>query len=116
MAQTIGELVCITDRDVVIAAAGMGKKEFEGKILDIQMQNAIDKRYSHIAGDRAKFLKVVSDDDKKYSRQTIAVILSHGDCIGSVIILSGEKSRHQDETLLQQAKTMANFLGKHMEQ
>ena len=116
MAQTLGELVCVTDRDVVIAAAGSGKKEFENKVLDIQMQNAIDKRYSQIASDPAKFIKIVADDEKKYTRQTVAVILSHGDCIGTVIILSGEKSRHQDETLLQQAKTMANFLGKHMEQ
>ena len=42
MAQTLGELVCITDRDGVIAAAGSGKKEFEGKLLDTQLQTAIE--------------------------------------------------------------------------
>lgn len=31
LAQSTGHLVCITDRDHVIAAAGNGKKEFEGK-------------------------------------------------------------------------------------
>lgn len=115
-AQTLGELVCVMDRDYVIAAAGTGKKEFDGKVLDRQLQGAIDKRCSQLFTDKNTFIKLVSDDEKKYQRQAIATILSHGDCIGAVVILSGEKSQTQDETLLQQAKTMANFLGKHMEQ
>ena len=32
VAQTIGELVCVTDRDYIIAAAGTGKKEAEGPL------------------------------------------------------------------------------------
>jgi len=117
VAQTLGELVCVTDRDFVIAAAGTGKKEFDGKALDAQMQSAIDKRYSQISsGDKNSFVKIVPDDEKKYTRQVVATILSHGDCIGAVAILSSEKSQHQDETLLQQAKSIATFLGKHMEQ
>lgn len=115
-AQTLGELVCVTDRDFVIAASGTGKKEFEGKALDGQMQSAIDKRYNQISGEKTTFIKVVPDDEKKYTRQAVATILSHGDCIGAVAILGGEKGQNQDETLLQQAKVIANFLGKHMEQ
>ena len=115
-AQTLGELVCVMDRDYVIAAAGSGKKEFEGKILDGQLQGAIDKRCSQIAVDRNYFIKIVTDDERKYNRQALVTILSHGDCIGAVAILSGEKSQNKDETLLQQARLLANFLGRHMEQ
>ena len=115
-AQSMGELVCITDRDVVIAAAGTGKKEFEGKHLDTQLQNAIEKRCSEIKEDKTTFIKITSEDEKMYSRQAIATILSHGDCIGAVLILSSDKNSSQGMALLQQAKTMANFLGKHMEQ
>lgn len=115
-AQSLGELVCITDRDIVIAAAGTGKKEFEGKVLDTQLQNAIEKRCCEVRDEKSTLIKLTAEDEKKYTRQAVATILSHGDCIGAVIILSSEKSQLQEETLLQQAKTMANFLGKHMEQ
>ena len=46
----------------------------------------------------------------------MATILSHGDCIGAVVILSKDNARNQDEVLFQLAKTVAGFLGKHMEQ
>lgn len=117
ISQTIGELVCVTDRDYVIAAAGTGKKEFEGKILDTQVQSAIDNRCNQVVTeDKKKFLKITQDDEKEYMRQAVATILSHGDCIGSVVILSKDNSRNQDDVLLQLAKTVASFLGKHMEQ
>lgn len=117
MAQTLGELVCVTDRDYVVAAAGSGKKDFEGKLLDVQTQSAIDNRCNQvIAENKANFIKVTQDDEKDYEAQAISTILSHGDCIGSVIILSKNKNRTQDDFLLQLAKTVASFLGKHMEQ
>ena len=117
MAQTLGELVCITDRDYVVAAAGVGRKEYEGKLLDAQLQTAIDNRCNQmIADNKMNFIKVSMEDVKDYEGQAIATILSHGDCIGSVIILSRNKIRTQDELLLQMAKTVASFLGKHMEQ
>lgn len=117
MAQTLGELVCITDRDYVIAAAGSGKKDYEGKLLDAQLQTAIDNRCNQVISDnKTAFIKVIQNDEKEYEGQAIATILSHGDSIGSVIILSKNKNSKQDEFLLQLAKTVAGFLGKHMEQ
>lgn len=117
IAQTLGELVCITDRDYVIAVAGAGKKEFEGRLLEAQLQTAIDKRLSQVViSDKNKFIKITPEDEKEYERQAFATILSNGDCIGSVIIISREKSNNSDDVLLQIAKTVATFLGKHMEQ
>lgn len=116
ISQTIGELVCVTDRDYVIAAAGAGKKEYEGKVLDTSFQTAIDNRSNKvIANENGQGIAVVKGDEKAYLRQAIATILSHGDCIGAVVILS-KSNENQDEVLLQLAKTVAGFLGKHMEQ
>ena len=117
LAQVLGELVCVTDRDYVVAAAGTGKKEFDGKVLDVQMQAAIDKR-SNVVGSSEKndMVKVSPDDEKGYARQVIATILSNGDSIGAVVILSKDVTRNQDELVLQIAKTAATFLGRHMEQ
>ena len=117
VAQTLGELVCITDRDYIIAAAGSGKKEFEGKLLDSELQTAIDNRCNQVtAENKTAFIKITPEDGKEYESQVVVTILSHGDCIGAVIILSKNKSRTQDELLLQLARTVASFLGKHMEQ
>ena len=44
MAQATGMLVCITDREYVIAAAGTGKKEVEGEQLSEEMEEMIEKR------------------------------------------------------------------------
>ena len=117
VAQTIGELVCVTDRDYVIAAAGTGKKDAEGKPLEREFQMAIDKRCNQVvSGDGTETVPIYQGDEKTYTRQAMATILSHGDCIGSVVILSKDNTRNQDEVLLQLAKTTAGFLGKHMEQ
>lgn len=117
ISQTIGELVCVTDRDYIIAAAGAGKKEYEGKPLDAEFQSAIDKRCNQVvASDNGGIISVFQGDTKSCTRQAMATILSHGDCIGAVVILSKDKARNQDEVLLQLAKTVAGFLGRHMEQ
>ena len=117
IAQTIGELVCVTDRDYVIAAAGAGKKEVEGKSLEQTFQRAIDNRCNQVVStEKAEAVPIFQGDEKNYTRQAMATILSHGDCIGAVVILSKENSRNSDEVLLQLAKSIAGFLGKHMEQ
>ena len=117
VAQSLGELVCVTDRDYVIAAAGTGKKEVEGKPLEKDFQVAIDKRCNQVvSSDKTEAVPVYQGDEKTYTRQAMATILSHGDCIGAVVILSKDNSRNQDDVLLQLAKTVAGFLGKHMEQ
>lgn len=117
MAQTLGELVCVTDRDYVIAAFGTGKKEYEGKPLDEQLQLAIDKRVYRVSSkDEKEFIKIVQQDDGNCERQAIATILSHGDCIGAVVVIGKDNKTNSNEVLLQVAKTAAGFIGKHMEQ
>lgn len=117
LAQTLGELVCVTDRDYIIAAAGTGKKDFEGKALDMQMQSAIHNRSNSIGvEEKDNMIKMTSDDEMTYVRQTISTILSNGDCIGAIIILSKDKNRNQDDVVMQMAKGAALFLGRQLEQ
>ena len=67
IAQTIGELVCVTDRDYVIAAAGTGKKELEGKPLDQAFQMAIDKRCNQVVSSEDKeAVSIFQGDEKKF--------------------------------------------------
>ena len=117
MAQTLGELVCVTDRDYIIAAAGSGKKEVEGKLLAQELQSAIDQRVYRVTTNNEKdFIRIVQDANIDYHRQAIVTILSHGDCIGAVLVLGKENNTNSNEAVLQVAKAAAGFLGKHMEQ
>lgn len=67
LAQSTGHLVCITDRDHVIAAAGNGKKEFEGKPISRQLEELIEDRKNILAqqGD-SKFVRITLDDTGNY--------------------------------------------------
>ena len=117
IAQTLGELVCVTDRDYIIAVAGSGKKDIEGKLLSEELQTAIDQRISRVCkNDEKDFIKIAQEENGEFQRQAIATILSHGDCIGAVLVLAKEKCINSDEAVLQVAKAVAGFLGKHMEQ
>lgn len=116
MSQVIGELVCVTDRDYVIAAAGTGKKELEGKPLDMQLQSVIDKRENPYTESQSAFVKVTPDDTREYLKQSVATILCNGDCIGAVIVYAKRQNTAQEDSLRQLTRTMATFLGKQMEQ
>ena len=116
MSQVTGELVCITDRDYVIAAAGTGKKELEGKPLDIQLQTVIDKRENPYTEVQSAFVKITPDDTREHVKQAIASILCNGDCIGSVVVCVKKQNAIQEDSLRQLTRTMATFLGKQMEQ
>ena len=116
MAQVTGECVCITDKDYVVAAAGPGKKDYEGKPIDSELQATIDKRENPYTESAAAFIKVTPDDGKEYLKQAIASVLCNGDCIGSVVICVKKSNAIQEDSLRQLARTMATFLGKQMEQ
>lgn len=116
MSQVTGELVCITDRDYVIAAAGTGKKELEGKPLDVQLQTVIDKRENPYTEVQSAFIKITPDDVREHVKQSIATILSNGDCIGAVVVCVKKQNAIQEDSLRQLTRTMATFLGKQMEQ
>ncbi|MEG0590905.1 MAG: stage V sporulation T C-terminal domain-containing protein, partial [Lachnospiraceae bacterium] len=50
LSQTMGSIVCVTDRDQIIAAAGNGKKELQDKDISRQLQNSIEQREQIVAG------------------------------------------------------------------
>lgn len=117
LAQTTGHLVCITDRDHVIAAAGNGKRDFEGKPISKQLEDVIESRKSILAeqGDHS-FVKITTDDSGNYRKQAVSTIICEGDAIGSVILYHNEDRSWNGDTESKLAATAAGFLGRQMEQ
>lgn len=116
LAQTTGELVCITDRDCVVAASGPKKKEYEGKNLSKAMEELIERRATIVADLGEKdFVKVTEDDENEFQTQTIVTIICNGDSIGSVVLYGRDFTKYSAEDVKQLVQTAAQFLGRQME-
>lgn len=101
----------------MIAAAGNGKKEFEGKPISKRMEHMIEERMNFLAMQAdEKFTKVTLDDAGEYDSQAVSVIICEGDAIGAVVIYGKTENAPVGETESKLAMTAAGFLGKQMEQ
>ena len=115
LAQTTGNIICITDRDQVIAVAGGAKKDVFMKAISEQLERLIDERDSVIANrEEKKFIPIVPGE-AEFQSQLISPIISEGDAIGSVIITTKENRVKFGETEQKLSYSAAGFLGKQME-
>lgn len=117
LAVTTGHLVCVTDTDQVIAAAGAGKRDFQEHFITRQFGEVITKREPFLAeiGER-RFTKVTAEQGDKFECQVISPIICEGDAIGAVVILAKEGKKKIGEIEQKPAQCAAEFLGKQMEQ
>ena len=117
LAQNTGCLICITDKDHVVAAAGSGKKDYDGKPISRQLEEVINERENFLArtGEQ-EYIKITLDDAAQHSAQVVTTIICEGDAIGAVILYSKEEKSEVGETEIKLAKVAATFLGRQMEQ
>ena len=98
LVQTTGLAACITDRDLVVAAAGSGSRELEGKEISRELD------------------MVISGDMDSYCGKMIQPILCASDAIGSVILLGKNEKTILGDKERVLVRTAASFLGRQMEQ
>lgn len=117
LAQTTGLMVCVADRDTVIAAAGGAKKDYLGKPISKQLEDAIQERESIQAGSgERKYVRIINEDMEDCYAETISPVLCEGDAIGAVILFSKDPKMKMGETEQKLASSAAGFLGRQMEQ
>lgn len=116
LAQSAGHITCIVDRDQIIAVSGGSKKEFMEKHISGELEKIINMRNTHIANrEDSNFVPILDEDyDDIYSYELITPIISEGDVLGAIVMLSKSKKMGELEGKL--AQTAAGFLGKQMEQ
>jgi len=116
MAQSTGMMVCITDRDQVIAVAGGSKKELLQKTISKQLEHMIGERTTILASKEEKnFISLTSEEMEGITAEVIVPIICEGDAIGSVSILSREPKAKFGDMETKLAATAAGFLGRQME-
>lgn len=118
LAQTTGHIICISDRDQVIAVSGGSKREFLEKQISKELEAAINDRETIIASvDEKKFIDILSEPtERDYTSEVITPIISEGDAIGAVVFLSKDNKARMGELESKLAHSAAGFLGKQMEQ
>lgn len=120
--ETTGHISIIADRDVVIAVAGSNKREFLGKPIGKAVEKSLEERTIMVMKEVDKpedeNVHIIESDDREYTvkSQVIAPIITQGDPIGAVIILSKEPGVKLGDMEVKLAETAAGFLSKQMEQ
>lgn len=115
LSATSGHIVCVTDRDTVISIAGGLKKEYFDKPTSDVFDKQLDQRnmYTASKGD-ALFVPVINNDDiVAFNYQLVAPIISEGDVIGAVVMISADRPMNELDDKL--ASCAANFLGRLLE-
>lgn len=120
--ETTGHVSIIADRDVIIAVAGANKREFMGKPVGMAIEKSLEERTTYIMKEidspEDENMHIIENDDREYTvkSQVIAPIITQGDPIGAVIILSKEANVKLGDLEIKLAETAAGFLAKQMEQ
>ncbi|MGI6168173.1 MAG: stage V sporulation protein T [Christensenellales bacterium] len=115
---SMGHVACICDKDTVVSVAGTGKRELLDKAISLQLEQLINERKKLAATKGAGFISITQDEEEsmKYHAQVIVPIITEGDAIGAVILLSKDEGVSMGEAEIKVAETAAQFIGKQMEQ
>ena len=118
LAKTTGHIACITDKDTVIAVSGGAKKELLEQNISKELEKLMDERevFTNSKNNDISIPIVKNDNqERRLNSQVIYPIISQGDVIGSVILLSKEQNNKMNETELKLAQSAAGFLSSQME-
>lgn len=118
LAKTSGHIACITDKDNVIAVSGVSKKEFLEKDISKELEELLDEREIYLSNKNNDIsLPIIKNDnqERKFNAQVIYPIISQGDVIGSVVLISKDEKKKMNETEEKLAQSAAGFLSGQME-
>lgn len=118
MAKTTGHIACITDKDNVIAVSGISKKEFLEQDISKELEELMDEREVYTSNKNNDIsIPVIKNDsqERKFNAQVIYPIISQGDVIGSVVLISKDQKKKMTETEEKVAQSAAGFLSGQME-
>ena len=117
LSKTTGHIACITDKDTVIAVSGGSKKDFFEKSLSPELEKVMENKEIYTSKENNELSLPITQNDnneRRYNSQVIYPIISDGDVIGSVILLSKEQNTKMGDTELKVVQSAAGFLSSQM--
>lgn len=104
-------IVC--DRDHVIAAAGVSRKEYLERRVTPELEEYMQSRRSFVSSGKSEFHPV---EGMERAAVVVCPIIASSDVTGAVILLEGEGDSAPGETETKLVQVAASFLGKQMEE
>ena len=118
LAKTTGHIACITDKDTVIAVSGGAKKELLEQDVSEELERLMDDKEKYTSKENNDLAIPITKNENKeriYNSQVVYPIISDGDVIGTVILLSKDNNTKMNEVEQKVAQSAASFLGSQME-
>ena len=116
--QSVGHIAVICDRDSIIAVSGAGKKELIDRPVHEEIGQLMQNRTKLVASAREgeKLLPITTDDSAdRFTAELMIPIISAGDSIGAVLLLSKEEGVKFEQSDIKVCETAAGFMGKQLE-
>ncbi len=118
LSKTTGHIACITDKDMVIAVSGGSKKEFLEQDISPELEQLMEDKEVYTSKDNSDIAMPITkngNNDRKNNAQVVYPIISNGDTIGTVILMSKEANKKMNEVEKKVAQSAASFLGSQMD-
>ncbi|MBO5327654.1 MAG: AbrB/MazE/SpoVT family DNA-binding domain-containing protein [Clostridia bacterium] len=107
-----GHLAVICDTDEVLYAAGSGKREFGGKTISKKLEKILEERKSYLANlsEGGDVVPICEESQAEITAQIIVPIVSGGDCLGAVALISTEQGAKIESSAAKLAQLSATIL------
>ncbi len=112
--RTTGMTAVICDRDHIIAAAGIPKKDAMNKRVSPLLESYMERRSFYSYSVDKESLYASEDIDRQVS--VMCPIIGAGDVLGAVTLLCDERPSVPGQTDIKLTQVAAGFLGKQMEE
>ena len=111
--KTSGFPVCITDKDSIIATAGVAKRELFDKPVSSEMEKVMEEKTAFVCTETKKV--PVTEHYEKYTAGVISPIISEGYVLGNVVVMRADEKEKMTDVELKLANAASMFLAKQME-
>ena len=118
LAKTTGHIACITDKDTIIAVSGGSKKEFLEQDVSQELEKLMEDKEVYTSKENSDMAMPITKNDtneKKNKSQIVYPIISNGDTIGTVILMSKDSNTKMNEVEKKVAQSAATLLASQME-
>ncbi len=112
LSKVSGYAVIITDKYDIIAAAGSGTGKLVGKAVSEELEEAIaDRKELEAVISERCFVPICKEAEKCFMQEMMVPVISDGDVIGCVMLLSSDERKKMEEAERKLLRTAAMFLG-----
>lgn len=116
--KTCSMAVIITDRDAVVASAGVPKKEYSDRKISADLEDVVESRALYLHRDGREKMSVIEDSHSFFVSCAMPII-AEGDVVGCVAAVLPEEMSGappiSPELEVKLIQTAAHFLGKQLE-